>query len=934
MHQMTRARRPSTRYKHPRTSTTRYAHGDVLLKKMVAWTVEESPAGSDTTPLLDAACKLHSNELTLMARELLSARLLLGQLAEGDLRARCEERGLKAKGTRRDLVRQLLHSPGEVEAVWKAMAAVLYPSKSEWERDRLVAPLMEADKAGLARMDELCQLAASENTGSLPLSKRKKVAEVAVGHMKDAREKDIKLGLLEYEAYPYPHYHKAMVAGPIALIMQQHGMREAFCGEPHLLEELRCWVKDGAWWEPRATIVARCNMLTMLAGTRLYEEVVASGEAKAAMKQVEPLQKALGGESWAFLDPLPGKRLQELVWNLESLDDIHNEVLGSAHKRSVVHKKALVKDMRERIEDLFHLRQQQEVAAKFTGIPPQLPPPRTTKGKSAACPAMGKGKDKAPHAGKAPNPAGTATGSERPTKWWESVVIETSSDESGEDEGYDDDSEDDEDEPDPSPVAAAAPLPPASLAIPPPASGATTAPGATIPPAEAPPVPGSAAVPADGPQLGADTNEPAVPKSTTVLIACYNYKGGVGKTSTAINLGFTLAETLACRTCYVDCDPQCNLTTFFNTQIKKVEDPNEVRVEEAEDDKAAPISHRDCPTLDLFKVREVRNKSFYPSGLCQQGSFDRNGKEFDNTIKKVLNAVFRGQSTPTGLLEFATKKDEKGSNEYFGFKDGLFLLPGDKDLHHALESRMQQARSNAQQRGQESSFWVLGGFRKALQDIGRTHNIEYMVCDFGPSAGVMNETLVGSCDYILPTFHADFFSASSVYGLLHSVIPSIIVNRQEMAEVEARNLPATDGYQPFRFNQSAPRLLPFLMTGFQFENVDKRPCVVIDDAHFFDLVTEIVEDTKVPPEVKQLYLKDGSGKMVIPFLRYVPIIQRTSQSLGHPAIGLSPDFIKVLLRERILQGQAPRGMPAEFLHVRIAYTKLAKLVRHHCVPRV
>eukprot|EP00899_Mesostigma_viride_P005645 jgi/Mesvir1/15081/Mv14725-RA.2 len=832
-----------------------------------------------------------------------SARFALGQMRERHLHRRCEEKGLKPRGLKRDVILQLLHSPGELDAIWDAIGSILYPDKTQEERQQLVAPLREADRESLAHLREICRLASSKDTGSLPVAKRTQLAEMVVERMAEARQKDLDHALLQHQFYA--HYHKALVARPLALILGQPGMREAFCGEPRLTEELRQWATDGNGFEPGPVVVARCALLSMLAGTPLQEEIRAGGEAKVATEQAESLQSILAGDD-SFLGSLSSERLQQLRSHLDALDEIHGEVFGRDDPRAVNFKKALMPSMQDAIDDVLHYRQQQAVAAKFTGIPPQPPPLRNAKNKPAARQAKGKGK-----ASQQAMDSSVSAGSAEPqqaTKWWETPGAASS------------------------PIVKQEGQPPTQSV----ASMLAPAHVEATPPAAAPSLPGNAAqmAGADSQGASAPANSGAALGPTPVLIACYNYKGGVGKTSTAINLGFTLADKFDCRTCYVDCDPQCNLTTFFNTQVKRIDDPDKLEVDESEDDKAGvATSHRDCPKLDLFKLREVRKKNCYPAALCTQGSFDRNGREFETTVRKVLSEVYKGKPTPTGLLEFRTKRDAQGSEEYFGFKEGLFLLPGDKDLHHALESRLQQARANMRQAGQESSFWVLGGFRKALQDIGRAHGIEYMICDFGPSAGVMNETLVGSCDYVLPSFHADFFSASSVYGMLHSVLPAIISNRNEIVEEEARNLPSSEDFQAFRFNRSVPRVLPFLMTGFQIETVDKRPCVVADDAHFFDLVTDIVEDASVPSQVRQLYLRDGAGKMVTPFLRYVPIIQRTSQSLGHPAIGLSPEFVKALQMKRVLLGQAPRGMPAEFVHVRIAYGKLAKLVRHHCVLR-
>ena len=45
-------------------------------------------------------------------------------------------------------------------------------------------------------------------------------------------------------------------------------------------------------------------------------------------------------------------------------------------------------------------------------------------------------------------------------------------------------------------------------------------------------------------------------------IAIYNYKGGVAKTTITRELAATMAK-MGYRVGIIDCDPQCNLTTFF-----------------------------------------------------------------------------------------------------------------------------------------------------------------------------------------------------------------------------------------------------------------------------------------------------------------------------------------------------------------------------------
>eukprot|EP00899_Mesostigma_viride_P007731 jgi/Mesvir1/1695/Mv21155-RA.1 len=420
--------------------------------------------------------------------------------------------------------------------------------------------------------------------------------------------------------------------------------------------------------------------------------------------------------------------------------------------------------------------------------------------------------------------------------------------------------------------------------------------------------------------------------STPKLIACFNYKGGVGKTSIAINIGYAL-RLMGYRTCYVDCDSQCNLTTFFNTQQK----PSVEEEPEASDDGSE--DSLDPPALDDFKYddddatsnrlgprRATRPKlsanslqdniRSFPEGMCQQGSFDRDGREFPATIRKVLLDVFRGNPGSTTVLDFAAKHDEKGEPEYPNYPDGLFLLPGDKDMHAMLEVKMQQATSNVHQPGQEDAFMVLGGFRKALHDIARAHKVKFMVCDFGPSAGVMNETMVASCDYIVPSFQPDFFSASSVYGLLHTVLPSIIARQRTIKSQEDKYLPKVAPYVGYGFNPAPPRLLPFLMTNYATQSSS----VSLYDCSFFDLANRVIQNQNVPRDVQELFEKDGAGQMAVPFLRYVPTAFKSAQTLGYPAVGLSQKIFEDRKRE------LPWGIRTELEIVRSAFAGLARLI--------
>ncbi len=99
----------------------------------------------------------------------------------------------------------------------------------------------------------------------------------------------------------------------------------------------------------------------------------------------------------------------------------------------------------------------------------------------------------------------------------------------------------------------------------------------------------------------------AGPRPLPRVIAVANQKGGVGKTTTTINLGASLAE-LGWRTLVVDLDPQANATTGLGI------DPRSLEVSMYD------VILRDLPLEDCVEPSDVKNLFVAPSSLDLAGA--------------------------------------------------------------------------------------------------------------------------------------------------------------------------------------------------------------------------------------------------------------------------------------------------------------------------
>lgn len=127
---------------------------------------------------------------------------------------------------------------------------------------------------------------------------------------------------------------------------------------------------------------------------------------------------------------------------------------------------------------------------------------------------------------------------------------------------------------------------------------------------EGPPVPRSAA--------GQAETQPGTAHARVMAVA--NQKGGVGKTTTAVNLGAALAE-LGHRTLVVDLDPQGNATTGVGVSPRNLE----VSIYD--------VLMRDVPLEDCIEPTSVRNLFVAPSSVDLAGAEIELVPQFSRELK-------------------------------------------------------------------------------------------------------------------------------------------------------------------------------------------------------------------------------------------------------------------------------------------------------------
>lgn len=222
------------------------------------------------------------------------------------------------------------------------------------------------------------------------------------------------------------------------------------------------------------------------------------------------------------------------------------------------------------------------------------------------------------------------------------------------------------------------------------------------------------------------------------IIANWNFKGGVGKTTTSFGLAYAYCAKKNCKVLMVDADPQKNLTQLISRYY----------------------TNRYANTPDVNGQIEQ---------ALQEGEYG-----FHHAMSKAFQSNHVDAASLVQIdIEESADLNAKWAPKYRGevVRDRLFLLPGsfatallERELISGYEYNADIA-SAARLGGYPAVFWNL--IRKTAAAFG----IEYVIVDLSPAFSTLNANIIFSSDVFVVPCAPERFSVEALKS-----IPSILSN--------------------------------------------------------------------------------------------------------------------------------------------------------------
>ena len=208
------------------------------------------------------------------------------------------------------------------------------------------------------------------------------------------------------------------------------------------------------------------------------------------------------------------------------------------------------------------------------------------------------------------------------------------------------------------------------------------------------------------------------------IIAMFNHKGGVSKTTTTFNLGWALALK-GKRVLLIDSDPQCNLTGM---------------------------------ALAFAGVDDLQGfYSQYPSA----------------NLYTAIRPVFSGVPDRLAPAQVAQTK-----------LDNLLVLPGHIDLG-SIEGELSMAHKF---RAAVPMFQNLpGAIGHVIRATAELYKIDIVLIDMSPSIGALNQNIFMHCDYFIVPTSPDYFCLLAISSLA-TTLPRWMVQAVDLRRLQHGSL--------------------------------------------------------------------------------------------------------------------------------------------------
>ncbi|RYH08173.1 ParA family protein [archaeon] len=302
------------------------------------------------------------------------------------------------------------------------------------------------------------------------------------------------------------------------------------------------------------------------------------------------------------------------------------------------------------------------------------------------------------------------------------------------------------------------------------------------------------------------------------IIANWNFKGGVGKTTSSFGLAYAFCEKKNCKVMMVDADPQKNLTQLISRYYRSRYFNNPTSLAPIED----ALNEANCGFHRAMN-RALKSNRIEPASLIAVDIEDSPDLDADWDPK------FRGH-----LL-----------------RDKLFLLPGsfatsllERELYCGYEYN--PGTSDAPRvGGYPAVFWNL------IRRTAAVHNIEYVIVDLSPAFSVLNTNIIFSSNLFVVPCAPERFSIEALRS-----IPSILaggnffqkhiawMKRFERTVQDSKDLGIDESY--LKFPTHAVQFAGVMITRFPYKSIALQNNADNDTKYVFqpssDMVSRFIDE--------------------------------------------------------------------------------------------